>query len=235
MTDTANLGLALLDAAQAQKHVTVNEALARIDAVLPASVASRTAGVPVAPADGQAHVVPTGASGAWAGKDGKVALFLNGGWEFLDPWAGWTLWVADEAVRITWVGRWLAAGIAHAPGGAATLAQVIRIDHTIGTGGTSTVTGAIPDKAVVIGVTARVIAAIGGALNWAIGVAGATDRYGTGYGPAKNSFARGVTGAPVTYYGATNLLLTAAGGNFSGGQVRLGIHCLTLVEPDAVP
>ena len=34
MTDTANLLLPLLQAAQAQKHVTVNEALLRLDALV---------------------------------------------------------------------------------------------------------------------------------------------------------------------------------------------------------
>ncbi len=34
MTDTTRLGLPLLAPAQAQKHVTVNEALGRLDAVV---------------------------------------------------------------------------------------------------------------------------------------------------------------------------------------------------------
>ena len=48
MTDTTNLGLPLIDAAQAQKHVTHNEALRRLDELVHLSVAQRNALAPPA-------------------------------------------------------------------------------------------------------------------------------------------------------------------------------------------
>lgn len=235
MTDTPKLALPLLDGAQAQKHVTVNEALARIDALLGGGVKSRTADVPGAPADGDVHVVPAGPTGAWAGEDGRIALFLNGGWEFVTAPEGLSLWVEDEAVRVTRDGGWTAGLAGHGSGGAATLQEVIVIDHAVGAGASSTVTGAIPDKAAVIGVTARVTGAITGAASWSLGVAGSTDRYGSGYGVGLNAFAEGLTGAPVTYYGDTDLVLTAGGADFGGtGTVRIAVHCLRLRAPASV-
>lgn len=80
MTDTAKLGLPLIQAAQAQKHVTVNEALARIDALVQLTLGSVTLTAPPGvPGEGDAYGVPAGATGGWAGKDRQVALYLNGG------------------------------------------------------------------------------------------------------------------------------------------------------------
>ena len=46
MGETANLGLPLLQPAQAQKHVTVNEALVRLDAALHLSLLSISTATP---------------------------------------------------------------------------------------------------------------------------------------------------------------------------------------------
>lgn len=52
MSDTRNFAMPLLDAAQAQKHVTVNEAIVRADALAARQVQSRSESVPPAtPAD----------------------------------------------------------------------------------------------------------------------------------------------------------------------------------------
>jgi hypothetical protein len=75
MTDTANLGLPLVQPAQAQKHVTVNEALARIDGLAQLTLVSVSETVPpVSPAEGTAYGVPAGAANAWAGQAGHVAV-----------------------------------------------------------------------------------------------------------------------------------------------------------------
>jgi hypothetical protein len=97
MTDTARLGLPLIDGAQAQKHVTHNEALALLDVVVQARVLDRTrTAPPTAPADGDAHLVAAGATGAWAGADGRIAARRDGAWHFLAPATGWLVWVAAE-------------------------------------------------------------------------------------------------------------------------------------------
>ncbi|MEM1383133.1 MAG: DUF2793 domain-containing protein [Pseudomonadota bacterium] len=232
MGDTANFGIALLDAAQAQKHVTVNEALLRVDALAARRVESFGATMPPTGVEGQAHVVGTSATGDWLGHDGEIAIWLNDGWDFVAARIGWRVLDGATGEEAVFDGTaWVPGGIAVSPTGAQTVMRVAEIEHTLAAGATSTTAAVIPDKAVVIGVTARVTGAIGGASTWSMGVAGSTDRYGTGYGTGAGSYAHGVTGQPLAYYGDTALVLTAEGGNFSGGTVRLAVHYMALTPP----
>ncbi|HLS19570.1 MAG TPA: DUF2793 domain-containing protein, partial [Paracoccaceae bacterium] len=233
MSDTPRFTMPLLDAAQAQKHVTVNEALMRADLLAAGCVERRNYGIPPEqPRDGDVYIVANGAGGAWAGQDGALALALNGGWEFVAPWEGAAFWVAAEGLRVTWRGgEWVEGWAAGAVGGAATLGRVVTLDQPLA-GGSVTTAPIIPDKAVVIGVTGRVLEEITGAASWSLGVEGGEDRYGSGYGTGAGSFAHGVTGQPQAYYGETALLLTASGGGFSGGIVRLAVHFMEILPPD---
>ncbi len=88
MADTENLNLTLLEAGQAQKHVTVNEALRLLDAVVQLAVASVTATPPGAPVEGERHIVGAGASGSWSGHEGEIALRRDGAWTFVAPQSG---------------------------------------------------------------------------------------------------------------------------------------------------
>ena len=66
---TPNLGLPFILHGQAQKEVTHNEALIRLDALVHGSVRSRTLTTPPgSPANGERWIVPSGATGAWAGQ-----------------------------------------------------------------------------------------------------------------------------------------------------------------------
>jgi len=102
MTDTAHLGLPLIDAGQAQKHVTHNEALRILDAAIQIAVQDLSRSTPPAsPVEGERHVVAAGASGAWAGRAGAIASFQDGAWAFLTPKTGWCVWsVADDAMVV---------------------------------------------------------------------------------------------------------------------------------------
>lgn len=96
MDDTPRLGLPNIISGQALKHITHNEALMRLDLLVQASVESSTVTVPPAtPLDGEAWIVPAGATGAWAGHDEEIAAFQAGAWTFYDPAAGWQ--VFDKA------------------------------------------------------------------------------------------------------------------------------------------
>lgn len=131
---------------------------------------------------------------------------------------------------------WIAADGARRSeqGGASTELRIMSLDHRITPGATSDTETAIPDKAIVFGVTARVIETVTGPglTGWRLGVADGPDRYGSGYGLGAGSFAHGVAGHPQTYYGATPLRLTAEGGAFEGGLVRLAVHIMTLTPPE---
>ncbi|HUF56389.1 MAG TPA: DUF2793 domain-containing protein [Thermohalobaculum sp.] len=236
MSDTQRFAMPLLDAAQAQKHVTVNEALARIDALAAGQALTVGETVPPAsPADGDMHVVGTGASGLWAGQDKALAIFANGGWLFVPPWTGARVWDVGGGGALVFNGSdWIGTGDPASPSGAATVGEIVEVDHVVGSGPTSTAAGAIPDKAIVFGVTGRVTEAITGASGWKLGTPDGIDRYGSGLGVPLNSFVHGVSGTPLAYYGGTDLLLTAEGADFSGGRVLLAIHLTRLVPPAAV-
>jgi hypothetical protein len=95
--NTPILQLPLILPAQAQKHVTHNEALRLLDVMVQLSVLTRTLTVPPAtPSVGDRHIVPTGATGSWAGQAGRIALAAVTGWEFIQPLTGWTAQVMAE-------------------------------------------------------------------------------------------------------------------------------------------
>lgn len=112
MTETTHLALPFLDAAQAQKHVTHNEALQLLDAVVQLSVTARGQGTPPAqPSEGARVLVGAGATGAFAGKSGQIATFIAGGWVFLAPKSGWRAYVEAEQTLLVYDGaQWVDAG-----------------------------------------------------------------------------------------------------------------------------
>lgn len=98
--NTDRLALPTLASAQAQKEMTHNEALLRLDAAVQATVvAVAPAAVPSAPIPGQCWVVGAGATGAWGGQDGALAAWTGGGWRFVAPFEGMAAWsVADGGI-----------------------------------------------------------------------------------------------------------------------------------------
>ncbi|MEQ1942181.1 DUF2793 domain-containing protein [Mesorhizobium sp. VNQ89] len=97
MENSANLELPYIMPSQAQKHVTHNEAIRKLDALVQLSVLDRDLTTPPAsPTDGDRYLVAADGTGAWAGKDGKIAAWQDGAWAFLAPKAGWMLWLEDD-------------------------------------------------------------------------------------------------------------------------------------------
>ena len=233
MAETARLGLPLLAGAQAQKHVTVNEALARLDALGHLRIASRMLTSPPPAVEGIVYAVPGGAGGDWTGEDGRLAIALNGGWVFVTPGDGWRAWIADEGTDAIFAGgAWIAGGVAVTGSGAGCLLRSVETDHVLTAGTTSVTMPLIPDGSVVFGVTGRVLAEVTGSASFRIGVPGADDRYGSGIGTSAGSWLRGVTGQPLAYYADTALVITAEGGSFAGGMVRLAVHFAVLTLPE---
>ncbi|MGV8996410.1 MAG: DUF2793 domain-containing protein [Parvibaculaceae bacterium] len=237
MSDTTHLALPYLEAAQAQKHVTVNDALRRLDALVHLSVLGRDGTTPPdGPDEGDRYIVGVGAGGAWDDEDGCVACWTDGAWMFLVPRTGWRAFdeAADEFVWFNGTG-WVAetgGGGAVSAHGAATEFHILEADHTVTAGATNDTSFVIPDRAIVLGVTGRVLTTIAGATSWKVGVAADDGRYGTGIGVSSGSTLIGPSG-PVTYWSPTALRLTATGGSFTGGVVRFAIHYVVLTVPSA--
>ncbi|MCH9806958.1 MAG: DUF2793 domain-containing protein [Alphaproteobacteria bacterium] len=110
MEETDHLRLPYLIAAQAQKHVTHNEALRALDAIVHLAVDDRDLTAPPAsPSDGERYLVAASATGDWAGHDGEIAAFQDGAWMYYSPKEGWIAWVSDEDAAIAFDGtNWVA-------------------------------------------------------------------------------------------------------------------------------
>jgi hypothetical protein len=84
------LSLPFILPSQAQKHVTHNEALTRLDIAAQLAVESIDAATPPAqPEEGQVWALGPAPTGAWAGQAGSLAAFVNEAWLFVAPGEGW--------------------------------------------------------------------------------------------------------------------------------------------------
>jgi hypothetical protein len=89
----------------------------------------------------------------------------------------------------------------------------------------------IPANCIVLGVSSRVTTAITGATSFQIGYSGAgSTQFGSGLSLPAGSTNYGLIG-PAAFTTATNLTLTATGGNFTAGAVRLAVHYITISPP----
>jgi len=236
MTETPVLSLPLLAPSQAQKHVTVNEALSRIDGLAQLRLMSVSLTTPPAAApEGDVYAVPPGATNEWAGQDGKVAIRVNGGWVFAAPQRGWRALVLDQGVSALWDGdQWRLGAMTLTPSGATFSMKSIEVDVTLVAGGNAVSPILFPARAIGFGVTGRVTETITGtATAWDLGVAGDTQRFGNGLGLSLNTWVNGPS-APSVYWTPTPLEITAVGGDFADGTIRLVAHFAELSLPDPV-
>lgn len=103
MDTSPRLGLSYIAPQQAQKHVTFNETVNRLDALAQLSALSDTVSVePDDPQDGDIYILPEGASGAgWAGlASGLIVARQDGAWQQIAPGEGWRGWVRDAQVLL---------------------------------------------------------------------------------------------------------------------------------------
>lgn len=115
--ESAKLRIPYIAAAQAQKHVTHNEAMTLLDTLVQLSVIDKDLTEPPAePGEGDCYIVAAGASGGWLGWDNRVARYIDGEWRSYLPGegagAGWLAWVLDEDAMYRFDGAaWTPAGI----------------------------------------------------------------------------------------------------------------------------
>jgi hypothetical protein len=109
MSQSTNLRLPYLAANQAQKHVTVNEALRFLDVLVQLSIKSAALSAPPgSPADGHRYIVGAAPTGAWAGHATHVAAWQDGAWAFHAPGEGWVAWnEATGAPLVYRAGAWV--------------------------------------------------------------------------------------------------------------------------------
>ncbi len=102
---TPRLTLPYIETQQAQKEVTHNVALNRLDALTQLVIEDRDLATPPAsPVEGRVYIVASSASGVWVGQEGKLAQFIGGVWQFYAPATGWQGWLKDEKIQVFYTG-----------------------------------------------------------------------------------------------------------------------------------
>lgn len=96
---SSRLSLPFIQPAQAQKHVTHNEAIDQLDVLVQLVVEEVDAITPPAvPADGAVWLLGDMPTGGWSGQAGRIASWRNGGWRFITPQEGWRAWDRSAGV-----------------------------------------------------------------------------------------------------------------------------------------
>lgn len=114
MTDTSSiLSLPFIQASQAQKHVTHNEALRMLDILVQLAVLSSSElDPPTGAVDGDRYIVPVSATGDWMGKENSIACMQDGVWQFISPLTGWRADVADTEEQVRFDGsQWVPTSV----------------------------------------------------------------------------------------------------------------------------
>ena len=226
MSDTTtNLAMPYILAAQAQKHVTHNEALAALDAIVQIAVASRNrAAPPVDPVEGERYLVAAGSTDDWTGQDGKLAAFQDGVWRYYTPRPGWNVWIEAENQFAVFDGNSWHQPMITSPFGAFTVPRTTE-EELVLFGAATTAAIEIPNRAIVLAVSVYVAEAITGATAFEIGITGESSKFGGSLGTNVGDTNIGVIG-PMAVYAPTPIILTSIGGDFASGTVHLVLHTI---------
>lgn len=112
---TPRLGLPFLYPAQAQKEFFVNEALARIDAVIHPAVEGSALQPPAETMTGECWLVAPAATGSFTGHDNSLACFDGTQWSFIVPPPGTAVYDKATACIRRFSATWSEPAIIAAP------------------------------------------------------------------------------------------------------------------------
>lgn len=108
---TPKLGAPELTASQAIPETTVNEQVRWLEQGCNYFIVKDKdlATPPGSPSDGDAYIVAATATGAWAGKEKKIAFRMSTTWLFITPINGTLAYAQDESARYIYNGTsWVA-------------------------------------------------------------------------------------------------------------------------------
>lgn len=179
---------------------------------------------PAAPEDGARWFVPVGASGAFAGQAGSIATYGSGAFVFEEAAVGTLAFVRDQWRLLLFDGGAWVSPLAVRPTRSAIEAEVLE-EELVLSGATVDSSVTIPARAIVLGVSTRTVSGVTGAASYDCGIAGEASKFGGSLGVALGSSNSGVIG-PTAFYAPTPVRLSANGGVFTGGRVRVSIHIL---------
>jgi len=231
MSQTARLGLPYIVSGQAQKEVTHNEGLNKLDVFVTPVVADIADIPPGSPAAGDLYIVGSSPSGDFTGHANQLAQYQTGGWVFYAPFKWMDAVVESLDSRMAYDGSaWVPFGLIMRDGGE--YMRVLSWQDDVDLSLDDETAMLIPNRSTVLAVNTRVIEEVTGTVtSFGVGVSGDNSRYGNGIGTGADSTNIGLTYHPVSYYSDTPLLLTPDAGSFSGGLVRINVQYLAFRGP----
>ncbi|ARB06122.1 ribonuclease III [Dinoroseobacter phage vB_DshS-R5C] len=233
---TPNFSIPEIQSNQAQKHVTANEAFTVIDAAMDRTVVSAAVSTPPgSPSEGDKYIVASGATGDWSGNVGSVACYIDATWIFFTPKEGWEYYDLNTSTMLRYTGSaWEEAPVGSflslTANGAGVKLSSIEEELTSLSGATVTSSAAFPNQSLMLSVSLRVTTSITGATSFDCGDSGSASRFGGSLGITAGTTNQGTIG-PTGNYASTPVVLTANGGNFTGGDVRIALHYLEFIAP----
>jgi hypothetical protein len=226
MSQTGRLGLPYIITSQAQKEVTHNEALNRLDAFVTPIIIDIVTAPPGSPTMGDLVIVGTSPSGDFTGHENELAQYLTGGWVFYTPFKWMDAVVESLDSRMTYDGsNWIPFGLIMKDTG-----EYLRVGHsqedvTVDSGAFKDSTITIPNRSILLTVNVRVLTAVTGASSFDVGISGETSKFGGSIGIGADSTNIGIIG-PTAFYSDTAVRLTANGSDFTGGVIRTTMQYL---------
>lgn len=113
-------------AGQAQKEVFVNEAFARIDALLHPVIEGEASEPPLSPEPGECWVVASTASGAWTDREAELASWDGTQWTYCEPQEGMWLFDRSSNGRLVFRDGWQRLARPTGPDGGAVIDSEVR-------------------------------------------------------------------------------------------------------------
>lgn len=129
---TPILALDEISESQSQKSVSHNAALRALETRTVRALDKDLTTPPGSPTDGQAWIVPAGATGIWSGKTNQIAAYIGTGWVYWTPIEGARLWLNDEDKEYVFDGSaWIVLAVAGAAGTVTSVALTVPAELSV--------------------------------------------------------------------------------------------------------
>lgn len=237
MSKTRRLGLPYIMQGQAQKEVTHNQALNKLDVFVCPVIEAIIDEPPTTAKDGDIYIIGEQPADSFADHANKLAQYMSGSWTFYPPIEYMEVVILSEKQKFTFIeDKWMQLNSTNISSHKSNEANhnanknYLKIEqweedlNLLGKVVTSK--NIIPHHSMVIAVNVWVIDAITGAPSFAVGVKEDPSRYGDKLSIAKDTTNIGMTYHPVTYYYDTPITIMPNQMEFTGGVVRVSVQYL---------
>jgi hypothetical protein len=134
LENSPNLNLPYIMPAQAQKHVTHNEAVTMLDGLVQLATITIATTPPASPQEGDRYIVGPAPTGDWASHEHSIASFQDGAWLFHSPMDGWIAFNLGDSTQYVFLGgTWTALSSGGSGGGTGNTASIFGINTTADT------------------------------------------------------------------------------------------------------